>query len=107
MEAGLLDEFGADAAALSAVVGEIVITEDDDERLILDSGARFRAAVLAEETGRWEELREAASIVEYYDPTDVFSDLADAIAEAHPDVAPPIDGGGGEEDPKAEVGAGA
>lgn len=96
LEAGLLEEFGSEAAGLSALVGEIVITEDDDERLVLDAGARFRAAVLAEETGRWEELRDAASIVEYYDPTDVFSDLADAIAEAHPDVAPPIDGSGGE-----------
>jgi len=30
-------------------------------------------------------------IVEFYDPTDVFGDLADAIAEGWPDVAPELD----------------
>jgi len=65
-----------------------VVTEDDDERLVLATGARFRASVLSEESGKWEALEDPGSIVEYYDPTDVFSDLADAIAEAWPSVAP-------------------
>ena len=87
-EARLLEQFEGDAAALSERLGEVVITEDDDERLVLATGARLRASVLSQETGRWEALEDASSLVEYYDPTDVFSDLADAIAEAWPSVAP-------------------
>ena len=44
--------------------------------------------MLSEESGNWEALEEPTQLVEYYDPTDVFSDLADAIAEAWPGVAP-------------------
>ena len=31
-------------------------------------------------------------LVGFYDPTDVFGDLADALAEAFPSVAPPVTG---------------
>ncbi len=94
-EAGLIERFQADAAELAGRLGEIVVTEDDDERLVLDAAARFRGSVLAEESGAWEDLGDAAAIVEYYDPTDVFSDLADAIAELHPGVAPESGGENG------------
>jgi hypothetical protein len=87
-EARLITQFEEAAAGFSSRVGEIVVTEDDDERLVLATGARFRASVLSEESGKWEALEEATQLVEYYDPTDVFSDLADAIAEAWPSVAP-------------------
>jgi hypothetical protein len=30
--------------------------------------------------------------VEYYDPTDVFGDLADALAESYPAIAPELQG---------------
>ena len=36
--------------------------------------------------------RGSAELVEFYDPTDVFGDLADAIAEAFPAVAPELAG---------------
>ena len=35
-------------------------------------------------------LANAEELVEYYDPTDVFGDLADALAEAFPAVAPEL-----------------
>jgi len=91
-EGRLLAQFEEAAAGYSARLGEIVITEDDDERLVLATGAKLRASVLSEESGSWEALEEPAQLVEYYDPTDVFSDLADAIAEAWPNVAPPAEG---------------
>jgi hypothetical protein len=31
--------------------------------------------------------------VEFYDPTDVFGDLADALAEAFPSIAPDLEAG--------------
>lgn len=96
-EARLISLFEEQAAGYSSRVGEIIVTEDDDERLVLATGARFRASVLSEESGRWEALEEATQLVEYYDPTDVFSDLADAIAEAWPSVAPAGAGSGGDE----------
>ena len=91
-EGRLLSQFEEAAAELSARLGEIVITEDDDERLVLATGAKLRASVLSEESGSWEALEEPSQLVEYYDPTDVFSDLADAIAEAWPGVAPAAEG---------------
>ena len=92
-EGRLLSQFEEAAAGYSSRIGEIVITEDEDERLVLATGARLRASVLSEESGSWEALEEPAQLVEYYDPTDVFSDLADAIAEAWPNVAPASEGG--------------
>jgi len=38
--------------------------------------------------GEWRTLTGAEEIVEFYDPTDIFGDLADALAEAFPAVAP-------------------
>jgi hypothetical protein len=95
-EARLIELFQADAVELSERLGEVVITEDDDEKLVLATGARLRASVLSEESGNWEALEDPVSLVEYYDPTDVFSDLADAVAEAWPSVAPAEAGAEGE-----------
>ena len=38
----------------------------------------------------WRTLSGAEELVEFYDPTDVFGDLADALAEAFPAVAPEL-----------------
>jgi hypothetical protein len=100
-EGRLLSQFEEAAAGYSSRLGEIVITEDDDERLVLATGARLRASVLSEESGSWEALEEPAQLVEYYDPTDVFSDLADAIAEAWPGVAPAEEGADGSDGAEA------
>ena len=88
-EARLLDDFEAAAAGAAALVGDLVIVDDDDERLVLTATGEFRAEVVPEETdGEWRTLSGAEELVEFYDPTDVFGDLADALAEAFPAVSP-------------------
>ena len=88
-EARLLDEFEVAAATASNVIGDLVIVDDDDERLVLTRSGAFRAEVVPEEAdGAWRSLSGPDELVEYYDPTDVFGDLADALAEAYPAVAP-------------------
>ncbi|MFP5343833.1 MAG: hypothetical protein ACLGIJ_13085 [Candidatus Limnocylindria bacterium] len=88
-EARLLSEFEVAAGAASSLLGELVIVDDDDERLVLTSAGEFRAEVIPEDSdGEWRTLGSADDLVEFYDPTDVFGDLADALAEAFPSVAP-------------------
>ena len=88
-ESRLLDEFEVAAAGASGLLGDLVIVDDDDERLVLTAAGEFRAEVVPEEAdGAWRTLSGADELVEFYDPTDVFGDLADALAEAYPAVAP-------------------
>jgi hypothetical protein len=88
-EARLLSEFEGAASSASALVGELVIVDDDDERLVLSASGDFRAEVIPEDAdGEWRSLTSPEDLVEFYDPTDVFGDLADALAEAFPAVAP-------------------
>jgi hypothetical protein len=109
-ESRLLDEFEVAAAGASALLGDLVIVDDDDERLVLTAAGEFRAEVVPEEAdGSWRTLSGADELVEFYDPTDVFGDLADALAEAYPAVAPELatdttDGtGAGTEEAGADV----
>jgi len=89
-EARLLEQFEDGAALLSARIGDMIINDDDDERLTLTAAGEFRAEVLTEEENEWRPLATADELVEYYDPTDVFGDLADALAEAYPSIAPEL-----------------
>lgn len=90
-ESRLLDDFEAAAGPASNLIGELVIVDDDDERLVLTSAGEFRAEVVPEEAeGEWKTLTGPDQLVEFYDPTDVFGDLADALAEAYPAVAPEL-----------------
>ena len=90
-ESRLLDDFEAAAAPASNLIGELVIVDDDDERLVLTSAGEFRAEVVPEAAdGEWKTLTGPDQLVEFYDPTDVFGDLADALAEAYPAVAPEL-----------------
>jgi len=92
-EARLLEEFEGAAAGLSGVIGELIIVDDDDERLALTATGRFRAEVIPEDSGgEWRTLEHVDQLVEFYDPTDVFGDLADSLAEAYPSVAPELAG---------------
>jgi len=92
-ESRLLEEFEGAAAGLSGLVGELIIVDDDDERLTLTSSGTFRAEVIPEDAdGEWRMLTSADELVEFYDPTDVFGDLADSLAEAYPAVAPELGG---------------
>jgi len=102
-ESRLLDEFEVAAATASNLIGELVIVDDDDERLVLTSSGEFRAEVVPEEAdGAWRSLTGADQLVEFYDPTDVFGDLADALAEAYPAVAPEFAAEGEAEESSAD-----
>ena len=91
-EARLIDQFQDATPRLSGILGDLIIVDDEDERLTLTVTGHFRAEVLPEDNegaeGEWRALTEPEDIVEFYDPTDVFGDLADALAEAFPSVAP-------------------
>ena len=83
-EARLLDEFEGASAGLVSVIGDLIIVDDDDERLSLTTSG-FRAEVIPEDSeDEWRTLSGSDQLVEFYDPTDVFGDLADALAEAFP-----------------------
>ena len=85
-EAGLIEQFENAASSLTGKVGTIVIVDDLDEHLEL-SGPGFNGRVIPEGDSDWIDLRAGEDVVRFYDPTDVFGDLADAIAEAFPGVA--------------------
>jgi hypothetical protein len=88
-EARLLDTFEAASANLTPRLGDLIVVDDEDERLTLTATEGFRAEVVPEEgNGEWRTLQTPEELVEFYDPTDVFGDLADALAEAWPGVAP-------------------
>ena len=96
-EAGLLADFEAAASDLAEMVGGVTIADDDDERLVFGADGRFSGEVIPEEdAGRWRQLTRPEEIVEFYDPTDVFGDLAESLGEAYPSVAPEL--GGGDDD---------
>jgi hypothetical protein len=102
-EARILSEFEGAAAGLSSVVGELIIVDDDDERLVLTGTGTFHAEVIPEDAqGEWRSLNSADELVEFYDPTDVFGDLADSLAEAYPSVAPEMAAAGGDGTGEAE-----
>ena len=91
-EADLLEQFEAAAAALTAVLGDLLVVDDEDERLTLRANGSFAAEVVPEdqaETGEWRKLDSPDDIVEFYDPTDIFGDLADTLAEAFPSLGEP------------------
>jgi hypothetical protein len=94
-ESRLLEDFESASAGLIAVIGDLVIVDDDDERLMLTAGGTFKAEVIPEDAEEaWRTLDGADELVEFYDPTDVFGDLADALAEAFPSVAPELERAG-------------
>ena len=86
VEADLLTRFEAAATTLLDRLPPIVIVDDLDEHL--EIGRRgFEGRVIPEGETSWTDLVRADGIVRFYDPTDIFGDLADAVAEAWPDVA--------------------
>jgi hypothetical protein len=89
-EARLLEQFEDASSLLIAKIGDLIVNDDEDERLTLTAAGTFRAEVLTEEENEWRPLTTAEELVEYYDPTDVFGDLADALAEAFPSIAPEL-----------------
>jgi len=106
-EATMLERFEEAAARLSGRLGDLIIVDDEDERLVLTASGRLRAEVLPEDSdGEWRQLTTPDDIVGFYDPTDVFGDLADSLAEAFPSVAPDLeDEEEGEGEDETEEGA--
>jgi len=91
-EAHLLEQFEASIAGLASHLGDLIVIDDDDERLTLTGAGRIVAEVVPEGAeGEWRKLGTPEELVEFYDPTDVFGDVADAVAEAYPAVAPELD----------------
>jgi hypothetical protein len=97
-EANLLDDFQDAAEGLAGVLGDSKVLEDEDERLWFKGNGAFEAEVVPEydEDGepRWQALGTPEDMVQFYDPTDLFGDLAEAIAEEYPGVAPELEGEG-------------
>lgn len=103
-EARLFEQFEAESEILTAVLGDFVVVDDEDERLTLGHGGTFHGEVIPDdETGEWRTLGSADDLVEFYDPTDVFGDLADALAEAFPGIAPEPEGEEAEAEPQPDV----
>jgi hypothetical protein len=91
-EARLLEQFQLAAGGLAEQVGDLIVIDDDDERLSLAHTGQIHAEVEPEgNEGEWRKLMTPEELVEFYDPTDVFGDIADAIADAYPAVAPELD----------------
>ena len=91
-EAHLLEQFETSIAGLAEHLGDLIVIDDDDERLTLTGAGRIVAEVVPEGAeGEWRKLGTPEELVEFYDPTDVFGDIADAVAEAYPAVAPELD----------------
>lgn len=86
VEAGLITGFETAAGMLLDRLPPIVVVDDMDEHLELGANG-FSGRVIAEGETGWQDIGRADQIVRFYDPTDIFGDLADAIAEAYPDVA--------------------
>jgi hypothetical protein len=113
-EAHLLEQFEAAASQYASVLGDLIIVDDEDERLTLKASGAFAAEVIPEaeaESGQWRQLDGPDAIVEFYDPTDVFGDLADTLAESFPNLAEDESGeddedeeAADEEDADAELG---
>jgi hypothetical protein len=81
------------------MLGDLIIVDDDDERLTLEASGGFRAEVVPEDSdGAWRTLSTPEELVEFYDPTDVFGDLAEALAEAYPSAAGEGEGDEGDDE---------
>ena len=85
-EAGLIAQFENAATGLLGYVGTLTIVEDDDEQLSIGAGG-FRGRVIPEGETDWQDISSPDQIVRFYDPTDVFGDLAEALVDAYPSVA--------------------
>ena len=104
-ESRLLDEFASAADQLTSRLGDFIVIDDDDERLTLKALGGFRAEVVPEGAdGEWRPLTNSEEIVEFYDPTDIFGDLADALVEAFPGIAPAAEAEDREEGAEDEAG---
>ena len=92
--AALIRQFEAAAAGLAEEIGEVEITNEDDEELVLTAGGHFTGRVLVDDPSpQWKTIDSPADVAEHYDPADLFADLADAVADAFPEIDPAASAG--------------
>lgn len=103
-EAGLISAYENAATGLLGFIGSVTIVDDDDEHLSL-TGAGFRGRVVQEGSPDWQDISSPDAIVRFYDPTDVFGDLAEALVDAFPAVAEAAEGDGVAEGADADADA--
>jgi hypothetical protein len=103
-EARLLEDFQDASEGLAQALGDSMVLDDEDERLWYRANGSFEAEVVPESDDEgeptWQALTSADEMVQFYDPTDLFGDLAEALADAYPGVAPELEG----DDDEAEGG---
>jgi hypothetical protein len=104
-EARLVEQFEIAAAPLSGALGDLLILDDEDERVWFKSQGSFEAEVIPEPEdgeeaaeGGWKPLESPEDLVQYYDPTDLFGNLAETLAEQFPTVDPEFHAGEGEDE---------
>jgi hypothetical protein len=91
-EARLIEQFETVVESLAPHLGDLMVLDDEDERLWLKRNGRFEAEVVPEREsesdreGDWKRLSSPDDIVEFYDPTDIFGDLAESLAESFPQI---------------------
>ncbi|HSH22070.1 MAG TPA: hypothetical protein VK992_05630 [Candidatus Caenarcaniphilales bacterium] len=92
-EARLIEQFEVAAADLGSQLGDLMILDDEDERLWFKASGSFEAEVVPESEDEeavadveWRRLHTPDELVEFYDPTDVFGDFAEALAESFPAI---------------------
>jgi hypothetical protein len=96
-EARLVEQFEIAAAPLSTALGDLLILDDEDERVWFKAQGAFEAEVIPEteegeeSDGSWKPLSSPEDMVQYYDPTDLFGNLAETLAEQFPSVDPDFD----------------
>ena len=104
-EARLLEQFETVVTDLAPYLGDLMVLDDEDERLWLKRNGHFEAEVVPERDsddaaheGDWKRLSSPDDLVEFYDPTDVFGDLAEALAESFPAITEDEDDGDSDTD---------
>lgn len=92
-EARLIEQFEVASVDLARHLGDLLILDDEDERLWFKTNGAFEAEVVpqAEEgedeaRAEWRRLSSPDELVEFYDPTDVFGDFAEALVENYPGI---------------------
>ena len=93
-EARILEQFQDSSEGLATALGDSMVLDDEDERLWYRASGAFEAEVVPEveddSEPTWQALTTPDELVQFYDPTDLFGDLAEAIAEQYPEVAPEL-----------------
>ncbi len=98
-QAQLLDDFQDAAQQVAAMLGDSKVVDDEDERIWFRGTGAFEGEVMPEHDDdsdtepEWQALTTPDDLVQFYDPTDLFGDLAEAIATVWPQVAPELDEG--------------